>query len=214
MNLLMPENQHLPWRKGFPSTIPGELCDMWQDPKLIPLKLPVPIEFIESHITRFQNEILKENNKNLFIPSNSIILFPTMSTKNNIIPNSMWLKLSEISKEKGYTVFTNISGKNRYDEYIVENTQPINLNYEELAKLAILNPGTRYIMLRSGISDFLRLFGGTALIFYPSEPTWYWGNCKMSHVKYSKMLSTEIIFTGNVISEEPLAKALLEDFLN
>ncbi len=206
------------WTSGMPSEIRGEICDLWNEPNELPNIHPIPEDTIKSKLKAFEFNTLKQLSSDnfdaskLLLPDKSIIFFPAISNERFNIRSNLWDELGRQCKRKGYSTYTNVTGMAHYQERNVLGSEALTMDHRTLAMLAILNPCAKLIMMRSGATDFLRLFCNHTLIFYPSDPLWYWGKCRMKHVKYSQSEATEILLDPKHPITETFVQAILQEF--
>lgn len=98
----------------------------------------------------------------------TVLLSPYTYTLSEF-PKWFWKKLAERLQEKGFSVCTNVAGK---DEEAVENTVPIFLPYAKME--SFLEAAGFFIGIRSGFCEVISSIPCKKIILY--QPYFFWGD--------------------------------------
>ncbi len=142
-------------------------CVMFGIPSIAwELNVPTNQEQGKAQITTNSKEKGKKIIESLkILPEQTVIVFPHARSSSQI-PETIWDKVIQVYKEKGYRVFTNVSPK----EGALKNTERLQLSVDEL--VGVVSSGCTVIGIQSGLLDTLIWAGISVkmyIIFYVKE---------------------------------------------
>lgn len=94
---------------------------------------------------------------------NAIMLMPMARTQAQLLPMSVWEKLAERLKNKGYDVYCNYNGLP--DEIMIKGTKPLASSLMKMYELS--TQFRRFVGLRSGICDLLAFGNAPITVIHP-----------------------------------------------
>lgn len=117
---------------------------------------------------------------NQTLKTKTCILFAERSD-NFSVDKELWLQIIIKLLNKGYEVFSNISGKNHVyqHEKLLPNTKPLLLNHIELCNKIKFSDPNNIICIgqRSGIFDLLKWSPIKKIVLYPDNPVNFYDDC-------------------------------------
>jgi hypothetical protein len=210
VNTLPAKHPEFRFEFGFPrQRVEPGIQIVWLAPRLYPRHWRLN----EDDLLRLRSRIVHDPAPSpIELPGKTALLFTSMSAGIRY-EHSLWTNIARGLGDKGYRLYANESGNSHYGNEGLEGVSRLALSHPEILRLVYRHPHDLVLVgLRSGIFDLFRLSENKGLIFYPSNPTWMWGECRLEHVGYSRLRAQEVLLPRSFTIDGSFIEAMLLHF--